>query len=377
VKLTAVGRGLVLSCLVLFVVGLVLGLAAILALATAGLALVLLAITAVVETPAVSVTRTASPPEVSRHAPATVTLEFRASTRRRPRPFTVIETVAGEARAAAMPALAPGEVAPLTYVLNTSKRGTVTAGPMLLRRTDPFGLVVAERKVTGSVAVAVRPRRHPLRMLPTGRQRDLEGPTREVSQGSASFHQLREYVPGDDLRHIHWRTSARTGTLVVKQLVDTTKPEVVVIVDNRRTTMTEADFEEAVEIAASLLHAAEAEGFPTQLLFADGDNGDVTALDGGALSHLDRLTDVRLSDDDSLLELAEALRARGRSLVFLTGDLGAGDLSLVARIARGFSPAYLVSVVGTRTAPFVAPPGVTGIACADASAFVAQWGALR
>jgi uncharacterized protein (DUF58 family) len=378
VRLTPVGRGLVLSCLVLFGIGLVLGLAAVVALATAGLALVLLAIVAVVETPAVSVGRTASPPEVSRHAPATVTLEFRASSRRRPRPFTVIETVAGEARAATMPALVPGEVTPLTYVLNTSKRGTVTAGPLLLRRTDPFGLVVAERKVTGSVSVAVRPRRHPLRMLPTGRQRDLEGPTREVSQGSASFHQLREYVPGDDLRHIHWRTSARTGTLVVKQLVDTTKPEVVVIVDNRRRAVAEADFEDVVEIAASVLHAAVQDGFPSQLLFADGSNDvDPAAADGGGLSHLDRLTDVRLSDEDSLLELAEALRARGRSLVFLTGELGAGDLSLVARIARGFSPAYLVSVVGGRTAPFVAPPGVTGLACADAAAFVAQWSALR
>lgn len=373
-RLTPVGRGLVASCGVLFLVGLALGLAAVVALATAGLALVLLAIAAVVETPAVAVTRTASPPEVARHAPATVTLEFRPSSRRRPRPFTVIETVAGEKRAAAMPALTRDVATPLTYVLNTSKRGTVTAGPMLLRRTDPFGLVVAERRVTGSVSVAVRPRRHPLRMLPTGRQRDLEGPTREVSQGSASFHQLREYVPGDDLRHIHWRTSARTGTLVVKQLVDTTKPEVVVIVDNRRT-VAAADFEEIVEIAASVLHAADQDGFPSQLLFADGDNDP--GLDAGAVSHLDRLTDVQRSDDDSLLELAEALRARGRSLVFLTGELGATDLTLVARIARGFSPAYLVSVVAQRTAPFVAPPGVTGIAVADAAAFVARWGALR
>ncbi len=196
-----------------------------------------------------------------------------------------------------------------------------------------------------------------------------------MSQGSASFHQLREYVPGDDLRHIHWRTSARTGTLVVKQLVDTTKPEIVVIVDNRRVAVSEQDFEEIVEIAASLLHAADQDGFPSQLVFADGDNE--TSVDGVAISHLDRLTDVQLSADDSLLELAEALRARGRSLVYLTGDLGAGDLTLVARIARGFAPAYLVSVVGRRDAPFVAPPGVVGITCADAREFVAHWTARR
>ena len=373
--LTKVGTGLVGACLALFVAGLALGLTAIIAVAIAGLALVLLAITAVVESPPVGVRRSASPPEVEREAPAAVTLEFTPARRRKQRPFTVIETVAGAPRVAAMPALEAGHVTPLTYEVDTSRRGTVTAGPMLLRRTDPFGLVVADRKVSGSVAISVRPRRHHLRMLPTGRQRDLEGPTREVSQGSASFHQLREYVPGDDLRHIHWKTSARTGTLVVKQLVDTTKPEIVVIVDNRAAAVQDAEFEEVVEIAASILHAAEQDGFPSQLLFADGNNDVV--VDGIAISHLDRLTDVARTDRDSLLELAEALRARGRSLVFITGELSAPDLTLIARIASGFSPAYLVSVVEHRQGPFVAPPGVVGIGCRDAREFAARWAAQR
>lgn len=371
--LTRLGRSVVVAGLALFVAGLALGLTAVVAIAIAGLALVILAITAVVETPPVTVTRTASPPEVDRHSPAEVTLEFRAAPRRRPRPFTVIETVAGQKRVASMPALPAGQAMPLVYGLDTSTRGTVTAGPMSLRRMDPFGLVVAERIVGGSCAVAVRPRRHHVRMLPTGRQRDLEGPTREVSQGSASFHQLREYVPGDDLRHIHWKTSARTGTLVVKQLVDTTKPEIVVIVDNRRSAVGEHDFEEVVEIAASILHAADQDGFPSQLLFADGSDD---TIDGVPIPHIDRLTDVHTTTDDSLLELAEALRARGRSLVFVTGDLSPTDLTLVARIARDFSPAYLVSVVEQRTAPLVAPPGAVGIACATAREFVAAWTAL-
>lgn len=373
-QLTKVGFGLAVSSLVLLVAGIGLGSGAAIALAIGGLALVALGVTAVVESPPVSVARSATPVEVERDAPATVTLSFTPASRRRQRPFTVIETVAGVRRVAAMPALAPGRVTPLTYDVDTSRRGAVTAGPLLLRRMDAFGLVVADRSVSGSVAILVRPRRHHLRMLPTGRQRDLEGPTREVSQGSASFHQLREYVPGDDLRHIHWKTSARTGTLVVKQLVDTTKPEIVVIVDNRATAVQEDEFEEVVEIAASILHAADQDGFPSQLLFADGDPGRTV---DGAISHLDRLTDVGRTGDDSLLELAEALRARGRSLVFVTGELSAPDLTLVARIANGFSPAYLVSVVARRTGPFVAPPGVRGIACADAREFASRWAAQR
>ena len=135
------------------------------------------------------------------------------------------------------------------------------------------------------------------------------------------------------------------------------------------------DFEHVVEVAASVLQAAEQDGFPTQLLFADGSN-DPT-VDGIPAAHLERLTVVERSGSDSLVELADALRARGRSLIVVTGELDAVDLQLVGRIGRDFSPAYLVSVVAERTAPFVAPPGMTRIACASAEAFVAEWAALR
>lgn len=373
-RLTPLGSGLLATSGVLLVAGFALRLGLLIGLALGFVLLVLFAATIVAESPAVSVSRTVSSHEVERSAPARVTLGFRAL-RRRQGSFTVLETVAGEPRVATMPAVDRGRTLHLTYDLDTSRRGTVNAGPMVLRRSDPFGLVVADRSVSGTASVLVRPRRHHIRMLPTGRQRDLEGPTREVSAGATSFHQLREYVPGDDLRHIHWRTSARTGSLVVKQLVDTTKPEVVVIADNRASAVGEEDFEEIVEIAASLLHAADQDGFPSLLLFADGSNAP--SLGAASLPHLDRLTDVCLSDSDSLLTLADALRARGRSLVFLTGEPPARDLTVIARIARGFHPAFLVSVASQREVPFVAPPGLTAIAVKGAAEFAAHWGALR
>ena len=74
----------------------------------------------------------------------------------------------------------------VTYAIPTARRGVVTAGPLVVRSFDPFGLVSADRRFTSTCAVSVRPRRYPLRMLPSGRQRDLEGPTRERSDGSAS-----------------------------------------------------------------------------------------------------------------------------------------------------------------------------------------------
>lgn len=372
--LTGTGRALVAAAVVLAVAGVALGQPGTVGLGAAGLVVTLVAALTVAEAPKVEVDRAVHPHEVDRGNPAEVSLAFRG-TAARARPFSVVETVAGERRSAAMPALRAGERASIAYELDTSRRGTITAGPLQLRRTDAFGLVVAERRIAGTASVQVRPRRHPVAMLPSGRWRDLEGPTREVSRGTATFHQLRDYVPGDDLRHIHWRATARTGDLIVREHVDTTRPEVVVIVDNRQRAMGEDDFEEGVDVAASVLAAAERTGFPTRLLFADGREEQEEGID--ALPHLDRLTVVRRSPVGSLQQLADALRARGRSLVFVTGELGPQDLRLLSRIAHGFSPAILVSVQADRRVPFVAPPGVVGIPCGSAAGFVAAWGEHR
>lgn len=369
-RLTATGRALLGAALVVAVAGVLLGQPGLLGLGLAALVACAAAALAVVEAPHVGLDRSVHPHEVDRGRPAEVVLGFQG-TSHRGRPFTVIETVGGERRSAAMPALRAGERSSIAYELDTSRRGTIVAGPLVLRRRDPLGLVVAERRLSGTASVQVRPRRHRVAMLPSGRWRDLEGPTREISRGTATFHQLRDYVPGDDLRHINWRATARTGDLIVREHVDTTKPEVVVIVDNRRRAMTEDDFEEGVDVAASVLDAADRAGFPTRLLFAD----NRVELDDhvAELGHLDRLTVVRQSDAASLRELADALRARGRSLVFVSGTLDADDLQLVSKVAQGFSPALLVSLVSDRRSPLVTPPGVTGISCGSAAGFVAAW----
>jgi uncharacterized protein (DUF58 family) len=374
VRLTGTGRALVAAAVVLVAVGVALGQPSTVGLGIAGLLVALVAALTVAEPPRVEVDRAVHPTEVDRGRPAEAVLSFRG-TASRARPFSVVETVAGERRSAAMPALRAGERASIAYELDTSRRGTLTAGPLQLRRTDPLGLVVAERRIAGTTSVQVRPRRHPLAMLPSGRWRDLEGPTREVSRGTATFHQLREYVPGDDMRHVDWRATARTGDLIVREHVDTTKPEVVVIVDNRERAIGIDDFEESVDVAASVLAAAEQAGFPTRLLFADGQDERDTGLD--ELPNLDRLTAVRRTPATSLQQLAEALRARGRSLVFVTGELDPVDLRLLSTIAHGFSPAILVSVQAERRAPFVTPPGIVGIPCGSAGGFVAAWGQQR
>lgn len=373
--LTRLGRGLIAVGVAALVAGVAAGLVPLIMLGAFSLGLVLLATSIVAELPQIELERHAIPVEVARGGPARIRLDIRSTSRKRPRPLTVIETVQGEQRAASVPAIANGEVFELSYELNTSRRGVLVAGPLVARRFDPFGLITADKRLGDTVRVSVRPRIRELRILPSGRQRDLEGPTRERSEGSAAFHQLREYTPGDDLRRVHWRSTARHGDLLVKHMVDTTRPELVILLDNRSSAIGDDDFEQAVEIAASITHAAENEDFPVMLLFADGDND--TGPDGQQIPHYDRLTAVQRGENDTLSELAGALRARGRSMVMITGELSGRDLSVVSTLMHGFSPTYLVSVINDRHTPLVAPPGTRALACKDADEFVIHWKTLR
>ena len=79
----------------------------------------------------------------------------------------------------------------------------------------------------------VHPRVHPIAAAGRGGAR-LRGPVADTApRGTVTFSSLREYVPGDDPRQIHWRSTARTGRLMVREHVDTSEPTVAVVLDTR------------------------------------------------------------------------------------------------------------------------------------------------
>ena len=154
-----------------------------------------------------------------------------------------------------MPRLAPGATTVTEFVVPPLPRGVLRIGPARMRRTDPLGLAVSRATWAAPVDLFVRPRMVAIDPLGIGFVRDLEGtPSDEISMSDLAFHALREYVRGDDLRHVHWRSSARTGELHVRQYHDTRRSHVVVLVDERRTAYAgRAEFELAMSIAASVV----------------------------------------------------------------------------------------------------------------------------
>ena len=101
----------------------------------------------------------------------------------------------------------------VTYQVRSDVRGRFEIGPMSVRVTDPFGLVELGRAFTTTVPLTVTPRTVPLPAIPLGGVWTGSGDNRPraFASGSAEDVTVREYRRGDDLRRVHWRSSARVG----------------------------------------------------------------------------------------------------------------------------------------------------------------------
>ncbi len=118
---------------------------------------------------------------------------------------------AGDALVSVAP-LAPNGRVEATYRIDTPRRGVITLGPMTIRREDPFGLAAGTLSGPEPATVLVLPKVVTLAAPTGGRTDDPLGTatrTRRAVDSGEDFASLRAYVPGDDLRKVHWATSAR------------------------------------------------------------------------------------------------------------------------------------------------------------------------
>ena len=196
-------------------------------------------------------------------------------------------------------------------------------------RTDPFGLVRSGEAEEGVASLWVHPTIHVVDPFPTGFARDLEGPeSGEALEGGVTFHTLRDYVRGDDLRQIHWRSSARVNKLMVRHNVDTHQPRSLVVLDNRAASYEDDSFEDAVRAAASVVVSSMNRGFEFRLITTDGVEMDQRMP---AAKVMDRFAEVGLTFRGSIgdaLELAQG-DLGGVSMLLLTGAASTDELERV------------------------------------------------
>jgi hypothetical protein len=252
----------------------------------------------------------------------------------------------------------------------TERRGVVPVGPLRVTRGDPLGLVSLSRGYGDTANVWVHPRIHLLRAVPAGLTRSLDGRIDKVPHGTITFDSLREYVVGDELRRVHWRSSAKVGQLMVREQLDTSEPTIVVLLDDRAAAHPDPEsFEVACEAAASVIAAAVREDLPVGLHLVTGERGG---------PYLDVLTEVTLSAGEIAPRIRSLRTGRlGDTLVFLTGPGGKADLGAVSGL-RGPYPVVVAGVFGDRDgAPVSAGDGLIVIEAEDGAQFAAAWDGVR
>jgi len=278
----------------------------------------------------------------------------------------------------------------VTLPIPTTHRGVIPVGPIRIVRQDPLGLVSREVTHGNAATLFVHPLTIGLMSMSTGFVRDLEGnPTRDLTDSDLSFHALREYVPGDDRRNIHWKSTAKTGQFMVRQYEQTRRSHLMIALDSDPAAVgSDEEFELAVSAAASLgvrairdtrelsvLVSAEAKPAPTGRLSALREAAVAAARDFAAARRADRprsaervralstISRERLLDELSAVNLAEG----SPSLIELARQAAAH--------AADVSVAFLVTGAGVdaktmHSASVAFPQGVevVVVACAPEAA---------
>lgn len=322
--------------------------------------------------PRLAVHREIAPAKVARGDPAIGVLRVTNTGRRLRAAVSATDACAGEPVSVEVPRLPPGRTRTVSYQVPTGRRGEVGIGPLRIERGDPFGLLRRVRDFGETRTLLVRPRTVALPLLPSGHDPHLEGPTSDTAPaGIVTFHALREYVLGDDLRHIHWKTTARTGTLMVRQMVDASLPHITVAVDVRPGGYRESEFELAVDAAASVAVAAARDGFPVHVLAGPrtfvrtrGGRDDVEVI-------LDALACLEVGRDEAGTLAIDAIRQirTGGSLIVVSGELTPAELGALGAVRRKFDRAILIRV---RPGP-KPPPGIVAMDIGDLGELLRAW----
>ncbi|MDQ3736897.1 MAG: DUF58 domain-containing protein, partial [Actinomycetota bacterium] len=221
---------------------------------------------------------------------------------------------------------------------------------------DPFGLLSFIRRFVMRTEIVVYPEVFELESFPVqGWSVEPGGRSSFVGQGD-EFSGLREYRWGDDRRHIHWKSVARTGELVVKEFAHNAPRRHAVILDLKAGIhVPEAEVEDAVSAAGSVLRHLALEGLPFRLLCTDKERAAITFGVGETaywrafdlLATVQAGGDVKLSDflGEKLCEEREGL---GEGVILVSRSLGEGLVRSVERLrAVGLSVVVVALAVHT------------------------------
>jgi uncharacterized protein (DUF58 family) len=282
----------------------------------------------------------------------------------------------------------PGGHREVSYRVRSDLRGRYPLGPLQLRLTDPFGMCELTRSFNAHDTLTVVPRVEPLPAVRLAGESSGYGESRTRALAFAGDDDVipRGYRHGDDLRRVHWRSTAKYGELMVRREEQPNRARCTVLLDTRQVgyfgSGPDSAFEWAVSGAASVCTHLLERGFAVRLLTDTGST--VPGPDGGGGGFgftadssdmagvlLDTLAVVEHSDGEELSAAYEVLRSGTEGLlVAFLGDLDQHDAASIGRMRQqaGGAVAFVLDsddwltreAAGSglgRPAPAAVPPG--------------------
>jgi uncharacterized protein (DUF58 family) len=244
----------------------------------------------------------------------------------------------------------------VSYTVRSDVRGRYQLGPLSIRLTDPFGMCELPRAFSRKDTLVVTPKVHGLPVVALAGEWTGSGESRARSIASAGEDDAatREYRQGDDLRRVHWRSTARMGQLMVRREEQPWQARCTLLLDTR--TIGHAgegpgsSFEWAVSAAASVGVHLVRHGYYVRLLTDTGAHVASAAHDPGGVGNdfegalLDALAVVTTSGNGTLRDASAALRRGGGDglLVAVLGKVDPEEARLLARLRHGSTAAIAV-----------------------------------
>jgi uncharacterized protein (DUF58 family) len=251
--------------------------------------------------------------------------------------------------------LGAGQASSVAYTVRADARGRYEVGPLAIRMTDPFGLCELTRSFPSTDHLVVIPQVVPLPQVRLAGEFAGSGDSRarSVSVHGEDDAATREYRHGDDLRRVHWRSTARVGELMVRREEQPWESRATILLDTRsgahRGEGPTASFEWAVSAAASIAMNLRDSGYRIRLV--DDASIDVDANDAaGEALLMDRLAEVKTNNRTAIAGLVDRARRRadGGLIIAVLGQLNAAEVQMLAAL-RASGTTCIAFVIDTST----------------------------
>jgi uncharacterized protein (DUF58 family) len=300
--------------------------------------------------------RSMSPSQVSAGQQATVQLDL-SNDGRMPTGLLLLEeqvpVVLGTRPRFVVDRMGPRWTRTVTYDVRSDVRGRFDVGPMEVRLRDPFGLVQVDRTFQSTSTLVVTPPVLALPPIPLSGAWTGAGDNRPraFASGSAEDVTVREYRRGDDLRRVHWRSSAHAGELMVRREEQPWQSRATLFLDNRtcahRGTGAASSLERAVTVAASVAVHLVQRGFSVRLVTARGEDRNSLWHEHGAMSAetaplLESLAVLAATTDPHIDSRWLPEAGHSGLLVAVLGDLDDRDTAALVRMRHSAAGAMAV-----------------------------------